>query len=186
MRPVSQPVGTAYGVKGSHWAAGRHTGVDFLSPTGTTVKAAAPGKVIFAGRGGWGAAYGIHVVTEGKISGTTYRLLYAHLSSVSTRVGVSVAAGTPVGKSGATGNVTGPHLHFEVRKSNYAYGKDVNPQVAINVPQASSPHNPNRVERANKLVDQALALYAQTPASRKVVKAQAAKIRAARKAMPKS
>lgn len=184
MRPVTQPIGTGYGVKGSHWAAGYHTGIDFLTPTGTQVLSATPGKVVFAGRGGWGTAYGTHVVVRSRINATKYEILYAHLSSASVRSGVQVAAGTPVGRSGATGNVTGPHLHLEVRRSPFTYRSDVNPTVALNVKPSSSP-NRNRVQRANALVDQALALYADVPANRKVVKTQAAKIRAARRVMPK-
>ncbi len=131
--PASQSIGTKYGVKGNMWAAGHHTGVDFLTPTGTTLKAPVDSKIIHAGTGGWGAAYGIHVIGECKVGGKTYRWITAHMSKVSVKAGQQVKLGATLGKSGATGNVTGPHCHFEVRVSNYAYGKDVNPSVLINV-----------------------------------------------------
>lgn len=142
MRPVPQAVGTPYGVPGEHWAAGRHTGIDFLCPTGTPVKAAVGGTVVFAGtQGGWGAAYGRHVVVQSRVDGVTYQALYAHLSAVSVRDGQNVEAGDVVGRSGATGNVTGPHLHFELRRSPYRYGNDVDPGRAVNYAAAPQPNN---------------------------------------------
>lgn len=51
---------------------------------------------------------------------------YGHLSAISVRAGQSVDTGQRVGRSGATGNATGPHLHFEVR-TGPGYGSDINP-----------------------------------------------------------
>lgn len=118
--PVAGPLGTRYGISGSMWASGHHTGQDFPVPIGTSVKSVAPGTVVAAG---WGGAYGYQVVvkhTDGKYS------QYAHLSSVTVRVGQGVGAGRQVGRSGSTGNTTGPHLHFEVR-TGPGYGSDVDP-----------------------------------------------------------
>jgi|GEM_PF-5942539 len=136
MRPAPQRTGTAYGVPGKMWKAGHHTGIDLLCPTGTPIVAAADGKVLHAGKNsatGWGAAYGTHVIIESKVAGKTYRHLYAHLSKTSVKAGATVRIGQEIGKSGATGNVTGPHLHFEVRVSNYAYGRDVDPKILLDV-----------------------------------------------------
>jgi peptidoglycan hydrolase-like protein with peptidoglycan-binding domain len=108
---------TPFGVPGSRWAAGYHTGDDYASPTGTRAVATRAGRVVFAGFGGWGAAYGRHAIIEtGGI-----RHLYAHLSSLSVSSGQSVNIGQKVGEVGATGNVTGPHLHYEERTSPYTY-----------------------------------------------------------------
>ncbi|MDH6125145.1 murein DD-endopeptidase MepM/ murein hydrolase activator NlpD [Kitasatospora sp. GP82] len=119
--PVVNPhLGTPYHATGSNWASGYHTGVDFLVSTGTTVKAVTTGTVVTTG---WGGSYGNQVVikhADGKYSE------YAHLSAITVKAGQSVATGQQIGRSGATGNVTGPHLHFEVR-TGPAYGSDINP-----------------------------------------------------------
>jgi murein DD-endopeptidase MepM/ murein hydrolase activator NlpD len=118
--PVSGAVGTAYRTAGSMWSSGYHTGVDFSVPTGTSLKAVGAGTVVSAG---WGGAYGNQVVVK---LADGYYAQYAHLSSLSVSNGQSVTAGQQVGLSGATGNVTGPHLHFEIRTSP-DYGSDVDP-----------------------------------------------------------
>lgn len=97
-----------YGDAGSMWSSGHHTGLDFAAPTGTPVKAVGGGKITSAG---WSGAYGYRIVLE-LPDGT--EIWYCHLSSMSVTSG-SVAAGDTIGRVGATGNVTGPHLHLEVR-----------------------------------------------------------------------
>ncbi|MFE3167584.1 peptidoglycan DD-metalloendopeptidase family protein [Streptomyces sp. NPDC059224] len=119
--PVSGgTIGTGYHVAGSMWSSGYHTGVDFVVPTGTPVKAVGEGTVVTAG---WGGAYGNQVVIR---LADGYYAQYGHLSALSVSVGQTVTAGQQIGLSGATGNVTGPHLHFEIRTSPY-YGSDIDP-----------------------------------------------------------
>ncbi|MEU1180213.1 LysM peptidoglycan-binding domain-containing M23 family metallopeptidase [Streptomyces sp. NPDC005820] len=119
--PVSgATVGTGYKVAGSMWSSGYHTGVDFVVPTGTSLKAIAAGTVVSAG---WGGAYGNQVVIK---LNDGYYAQYAHLSQLSVSAGQTVTAGQQIGLSGATGNVTGPHLHFEIRTTPN-YGSDVDP-----------------------------------------------------------
>ncbi|MFC8143333.1 peptidoglycan DD-metalloendopeptidase family protein [Streptomyces paradoxus] len=113
-------VGTPYRMSGSMWSSGYHTGVDFVVPTGTSLKAVGAGTVVSAG---WGGAYGNQVVI--KLADGHYAQ-YAHLSQLSVSAGQTVTAGQQVGLSGATGNVTGPHLHFEIRTTP-DYGSDVDP-----------------------------------------------------------
>ncbi|MFC8448322.1 peptidoglycan DD-metalloendopeptidase family protein [Kitasatospora sp. NPDC057223] len=113
-------LGTAYGVAGSMWSSGHHTGADFVAATGTPLKAIANGTVVKAGNGG---AYGNEV--EIKLADGKYAQ-YAHLSSIGVKVGQTVTVGQQIGLSGATGNVTGPHLHFEVRTGS-EYGSDIDP-----------------------------------------------------------
>ncbi|WP_268255925.1 M23 family metallopeptidase [Streptomyces mashuensis] len=96
-----------FGQAGSHWSA-RHTGEDFAAPTGTPVKAVSGGRVTSAG---WAGAYGYRIVQTLE-DGT--EVWYCHLSSMVVTSG-PVAPGTVIGRVGATGNVTGPHLHLEVR-----------------------------------------------------------------------
>ncbi|MDX3232184.1 transglycosylase family protein [Streptomyces sp. ME19-01-6] len=118
--PVGGPVGTSYGVRGPRWASGHHTGVDFVVPVGTGVRAASAGVVVTAG---WGGSYGYEVVIRHSDGLYTQ---YAHLSSLAVRPGQTVDAGLRIARSGATGNATGPHLHFEVR-TGPRYGSDVDP-----------------------------------------------------------
>ncbi|MEU6195807.1 LysM peptidoglycan-binding domain-containing M23 family metallopeptidase [Streptomyces sp. NPDC047061] len=113
-------VGTGYHVAGGMWSSGYHTGVDFVVPTGTPVKAVGTGTVVTAG---WGGSYGNQVVVR---LADGYYAQYGHLSALSVSVGQTVTAGQQIGLSGATGNVTGPHLHFEIRTTP-DYGSDVDP-----------------------------------------------------------
>ena len=119
--PVNGPLGTPYHQKGSSWSSGYHTGVDFVVPTGTPVKAAGPGVVYSAG---WAGTYGNQVIIrhdDGMYS------QYAHLAKTPlVKAGQKVSGGQQIGVSGATGNVTGPHLHFEIR-TGPAYGTDISP-----------------------------------------------------------
>ena len=108
-----------YAASGSHWTH-RHTGQDFAVPMGTPVVGVLAGTVVSAG---WDGAYGNDVILHHQDG--TYTL-YAHLSSIAVRSGQTVTAGRQLGRSGATGNVTGPHLHFEVRRTP-GYGSDVDP-----------------------------------------------------------
>ncbi|RKE19098.1 LysM peptidoglycan-binding domain-containing M23 family metallopeptidase [Streptomyces sp. TLI_171] len=118
--PAPGSVTTGYKVAGSNWSSGYHTGIDFPVGTGTSLKAIAAGTVVSAGNGG---AYGNQVVI--KLADGKYAQ-YAHLSSISVSAGQSVTAGQQIGLSGATGNVTGPHLHFEIRTTP-DYGSDIDP-----------------------------------------------------------
>jgi murein DD-endopeptidase MepM/ murein hydrolase activator NlpD len=119
--PVSHaPIGTHYHASGSHWSSGYHTGVDFLVGTGTSVKSVAAGTVVSAG---WGGAYGYQIVirhADGDYS------QYGHLSQISVKAGQKVNTGQRIGRSGSTGNATGPHLHFEIR-TGPDYGDDIDP-----------------------------------------------------------
>ena len=89
-----------------------HTGQDYAVPDNTPVRAAADGTVFDDAPG---FAFGVYVQID-HMNG--YQTLYGHLSSKSVKVGDHVKAGQVIGKSGHSGNVTGPHLHFEVRKGH--------------------------------------------------------------------
>jgi murein DD-endopeptidase MepM/ murein hydrolase activator NlpD len=104
--PLNAPVGDGFGPRGRRF----HAGIDLVAPRGTRVQAAGPGRVVWAGRraGGWGL-----LVTVAHSTGV--RSMYAHLARVEVRVGDQVGAGSSVGRVGATGHASGPHLHFELR-----------------------------------------------------------------------
>jgi Peptidase family M23/Putative peptidoglycan binding domain len=111
LRPVAGPIGDGFGAPRP---GGRtHQGVDFPVAYGTRVGAAGVGTTIFAAYNYGG--YGNLVVIQHRLGYTTW---YAHLSSITTHVGQSVAGGTEIGRVGSTGYSTGPHLHFEVRRYN--------------------------------------------------------------------
>ncbi|MGX1472396.1 UNVERIFIED_CONTAM: hypothetical protein RKD50_001204 [Streptomyces canus] len=113
-RPVNAPFGTRFGVPGSMWSSGYHTGLDFPAPTGTPIHAVAAGQVVGAASGG---PYGTHVIIN---HGGGLASLYAHMSRMAASVGEAVTRGQTIGAVGATGNVTGPHLHLEARRGGRA------------------------------------------------------------------
>jgi len=123
---------TSYGaVDPSMWngATNSHTGQDYAVPVGTPVKAAADG-IVFDDAPGF--EFGTYVQID-HMNG--YQTLYGHLSSKSVKVGDHVKAGQVIGKSGQSGNVTGPHLHFEVRKG---HNNPVDPSSFLDNPFTSS------------------------------------------------
>ena len=103
----------------------KHSGQDFAVPTGTPVRAAHSGVVVKAGPngGGDGPAYGNAIVIS---NGHGTYTQYAHLSKIGVHIGDHVKAGEQIGRSGNTGNSSGPHLHFEVRTTPH-YGSAVDP-----------------------------------------------------------
>src|SRR5262245_56920982 len=104
--PLATPHTDTFGPRGNRF----HTGVDYPAPRGTPVGAAANGRVSWAGNlgGGWGK-----VVTIQHPRGVA--TMYAHLSRVLVSVGRHVTVGERIGLVGATGDASGPHVHFEVR-----------------------------------------------------------------------
>ena len=111
VRPVPGPITSAFGPR-LHPILGysrMHTGVDMTAPQGQEIRSAADGRVILAA---WYGGYGNTVIID---HGGGMATLYAHQSSISVGYGSQVSGGDVIGKAGATGLATGPHLHFEVR-----------------------------------------------------------------------
>ncbi|MEU3522773.1 M23 family metallopeptidase [Streptomyces sp. NPDC038707] len=114
----SYTITSTFGQAGSMWSSGHHTGLDFAAPTGTLIKAVHSGTITEAG---WAGAYGYRTVLT-LDDGT--ELWFCHQSSVNVTAGQKVATGEVIGRVGATGNVTGPHLHFEVHPGGSPTGID--------------------------------------------------------------
>jgi|GEM_PF-1723487 len=88
-----------------------HGGIDLRASLGKSVKSAMDGEVTFVGNSG---NYGLLIKIQ---HAGNLESRYAHLSGASVNVGDRVSAGQVIGKSGQSGNATGPHLHFELRSS---------------------------------------------------------------------
>lgn len=111
--PVPGPITSGFGPRSSPGGIGstNHEGIDYGVPVGTPVKAVAAGRVIFAGAM---SGYGNYLCL---LHGPALSSCYAHLSRINVAVGAAVTGGQVVARSGNTGNSTGPHLHFEIRRS---------------------------------------------------------------------
>ncbi len=127
--PFAQPVLRGYrftspfGYRRDPKTGGRrmHNGVDFAGPVGTPIHSTADGVVTFAG---WQSGYGRLVKIQHEFGIETR---YAHLSRINVKVGQRVSRGDRIGGMGASGRVTGVHLHYEVRVG----GRAVNPMIYI-------------------------------------------------------
>ncbi|MFF4256554.1 M23 family metallopeptidase [Streptomyces sp. NPDC001663] len=115
---VSYTITGTFGQAGSMWSSGYHTGLDFAAPTGTLIKAIHSGTITEAG---WAGSYGYRTILT-LDDGT--ELWFCHQSSISVSVGQKVSTGDVIGRIGATGNVTGPHLHLEVHPNGQSTGID--------------------------------------------------------------
>ncbi len=93
----------------------RHQGIDIPSPAGTPIRASNAGKVIYSGNGIKG--YGNLIILR---HSEEYVSVYAHNQANLVEEGAWAEKGQIIGKVGQTGNATGPHLHFEIRKNNKA------------------------------------------------------------------
>lgn len=135
LRPVSYGMITEefQGYTGPY---GKHTGIDIgQNGVGGPVYAAAPGQVIAAGNGII-AGGGNQVLIVHNYNGQQIITSYCHMSSILVSQGQSVTANTQIGTVGATGMVSGPHLHFEISSGAYGWngGSWINPRQFVNFP----------------------------------------------------
>lgn len=98
-----------------------HSGIDIGAGSGTSIVAAAPGTVVLSGYNG---SYGKCVIIN---HGKGIYTLYGHCSSLLVKKGAKVKEKQKIAKVGSTGNSTGPHLHFEVRKGGNSHSKHTSP-----------------------------------------------------------
>jgi len=121
-----------------------HTGIDLPAPRGAEVLAAGPGTVVWAGFGFYSGSssnlkdpYGLAVAIRHDFGYKDQPLytIYAHMDEVDVIVGQWMNTSDVLGKVGATGNTTGPHLHFEVRLGVNDFWKTRNPELWVSPPQ---------------------------------------------------
>jgi murein DD-endopeptidase MepM/ murein hydrolase activator NlpD len=99
-----------------------HKAIDLAAPTGTPVKATMDGRIVIVDSN---PSFGKFVIIS---HNATYQTLYAHLSTISVRVGTTVSQGQKIGEVGNTGYSTGSHLHFAI----YKKGNEVDPLDYLN------------------------------------------------------
>lgn len=125
--PLSGPITSPFGMRLNPFGGGNtefHPGIDIGVAVGTTIAAAAAGKVIIAG---WVSGYGNYIAID---HGGGISTGYGHLSQFYVSVGQEVQRGQAIGASGNTGRSTGPHLIFEVRRDGTPV--DPNPYLGPN------------------------------------------------------
>lgn len=110
-----------FGATSSLWSQ-THTGLDFAAPDGTPIRAVAAGTVT---EPSWAGSYGYRTITR-LPDGT--EIWYCHQSRLGVSVGATMEVGDVIGYVGATGNVTGSHLHIEVRTPS---GTPTDPYAAL-------------------------------------------------------
>jgi murein DD-endopeptidase MepM/ murein hydrolase activator NlpD len=108
--PIQGKINSPYGPRGKKF----HNGIDIASPSYQEVKAAMDGEVILARNGRKG--YGNVVVLRHDLG---YSTIYGHMSVIISKEGEAVRQGQAIGGVGSTGNSTGPHLHFELRRNGH-------------------------------------------------------------------
>lgn len=122
-----------YGPRRDPFGSGKtefHKGIDLVKSHRSPIFSFVPGKVKHAKMGVSGSGFGGYGIVVAVKDKAGYLHVYAHLDSASVIVGQSVAAGQEIGKQGTTGQSTGSHLHYEVRKMykpSYGYGTHVDP-----------------------------------------------------------
>ena len=113
IKPLEGPVTSRFGLRNPTTATvpKYHTGIDIGVPEGTVIISAMEGTVELVSSIG---DYGNHIkITNGEVM-----TLYAHCKTIYVKEGDKILKGQQIGETGSTGNVTGPHLHFEIRRNN--------------------------------------------------------------------
>lgn len=98
-----------------------HAGIDYSQAPGKPQYATAPGTVLYTKYEGTGG--NTVCINHGEFAGATWKTCHRHLSAFLVKPGQQVQKGTPIGLTGATGRVTGAHIHYEIHKN----GKPINP-----------------------------------------------------------
>lgn len=136
-----------YGRKGNNWKCGRHTGIDFVSED-RKVYGTCDGKVSHAG---YDRSYGNYVVVKSNESDTFH--WFCHLDERYVQIGDKVSRLTLIGRMGMTGNASGVHLHFEIRKKCNCYGfdKSENPAIYCKIPNIVGDYDSKDFQLSEKI-----------------------------------
>jgi murein DD-endopeptidase MepM/ murein hydrolase activator NlpD len=110
--PVNGPVVSPFGPRTINGSYENHPGIDIAVPSGTPIRAAAAGTVLFTQSEATSGGYGNYTCID---HGGGLSTCYAHQSSFAVSQGQHVSQGQVIGYSDCTGYCFGPHLHFEVR-----------------------------------------------------------------------
>jgi len=132
-----------YGGTFAGWDGVIHTGIDIDAPLGTPVRAAASGRVVWAGYGLYNGTYdtkdpyglAVTLVHDFGYQGEKLYTIYAHMNEVYVETNQMVNAGDILGIVGQTGATTGPHLHFEIRWKQNMFNSTLNPELWVAPPQ---------------------------------------------------
>ncbi len=122
--PVNGPVRSPYGIRIAGIGGELHRGVDIGVAVGTPVRPMLNGRVRFAGTM---SGYGQVIWVD---HGEDVLTVYAHLSEIAVEAGQEVSRGTVIGRTGQSGNTSGPHLHLEV----WRWGREVDPVQMLGGP----------------------------------------------------
>lgn len=128
-----------YGQKGDLWSLGFHTGIDLVAVNDKTIYANCNGVVYSKG---YSNAYGNHIYIYDE--STKYYHHFCHLENDSPlNVGQTVDRNTVVGIMGATGNVTGAHLHYELMINNISFVAEnfIDPTIWLKIPNEKGLYN---------------------------------------------
>ncbi len=122
--PVNGPIRSPYGIRIAGIGGELHRGVDIGVAIGTPVRPMLNGRVRFAGTM---SGYGQVIWVD---HGEDVLTVYAHLSEIAVEAGQEVSRGTVIGRTGQSGNTSGPHLHLEV----WRWGREVDPVQMLGGP----------------------------------------------------
>lgn len=134
-----------YGRKSMRYKKGYHTGIDMTGDK--EVRSIGSGVILrseyAAGRGADPDGWGNYVIVR---QHDGHDVLYAHLDKTLISLGQTVTDGDTIGVMGSTGNSTGPHLHFEVRKGDWRDCRDIDPAEYLGIKNEVGP-----IERMNAM-----------------------------------
>lgn len=119
---------------GKNWFAGHHTGIDLI---GDDIIYGTCNGIVY--KTGFDKSYGNYVVVQNHEKNNFH--WFCHLAKIYVKAGASITRTTKIGLMGATGNVTGKHLHYEIRQACNCYDKTENPADYMGIPNKVGSYN---------------------------------------------